>query len=215
MSIYTLIDGTSTGHGKTSMLVNLLVNWISQTVEDGRDELFVFCSMDEPEIRIYHRLLSLLTARQGKGWSVHQIEDYLGEKQSSLFGQTGLELQTLEASRRQVHSWEESLQIICQPEWTITELKAYIQDLGNSRKLSAILVDHLHVPASTAERTNLDLPARRLAHGLKSLAVQAACPVISTVNIGDYILRSTRTVSGKAAIPIISLSFLVSLYVTA
>ena len=37
----------------------------------------------------------------------------------------------------------------------------------------------------------------------------------SISNIGDYILRSTRTVSGKAAIPIISLSFLVSLYVTA
>ena len=64
-------------------------------------------------------------------------------------------------------------------------MKAYIQNLGNSRKLSAILVDHLHVPASIAERTNLDLPARRLAHGLKSLAVQAACPVISTVNIAE------------------------------
>jgi len=177
--------GARTGHGKTSMLVNLLVNWVSQTVKEETGELFVFCSMDEPEIRIYHRLLSLLTARQGKGWSVHQIEDHLGEKQSSLFAQTGLELQTLEAARRQVHSWEGSLQIICQPEWTITELKAYIQNLGNSRKLSAILVDHLHVPASIAERTNLDLPARRLAHGLKSLAVQAACPVISTVNIAE------------------------------
>ncbi|MEE8161195.1 MAG: DnaB-like helicase C-terminal domain-containing protein, partial [Acidobacteriota bacterium] len=177
--------GARTGHGKTSMLVNLLVHWVSQTVEEETGELCVFCSMDEPEIRIYHRLLSLLTARQGKGWSVHQIEDHLGEKQSSLFAQTGLELQTLEAARRQVHSWEGSLQIICQPEWTITELKAYIQNLGNSRKLSAILVDHLHVPASIAERTNLDLPARRLAHGLKSLAVQAACPVISTVNIEE------------------------------
>ena len=73
--------GGRTGHGKTSMLLGLLLQWLDQASEEGTDRLFLFYSVEEPEVRIYHRLLSLLTARDGEGWTMHQVEDYLKEKE--------------------------------------------------------------------------------------------------------------------------------------
>jgi replicative DNA helicase len=183
--------GARTGHGKTSMLLNLLANWISQEEEEGGSGLFLFYSMEEPEIRLYHRLLSLLTARQGKGWTIHQIEDYLGARQNSLFEQP---LETLDAARQRLRSWEECLQIIYQPDWNVEELKACVEKLAESRKVSAILVDHLHLPLLSEKRKRHDLPARLLAHRLKTLAVQLSCPVVSTVQIEGRKIRKAGNI---------------------
>ena len=54
-----------TGHGKTSVLVGLLHHWLLTLSED---ELVVFYSLEEPEGRVLHRLVALVTyGAEGSG----------------------------------------------------------------------------------------------------------------------------------------------------
>ena len=125
------------------MLLGLLLQWLDQASEEGTDRLFLFYSVEEPEVRIYHRLLSLLTARDGEGWTMHQVEDYLKEKEKRPGEYGSLDPETLEAAEKRLCGWERCLQILYQPTWTISELEAYARNLAEDRTMGAILVDHL------------------------------------------------------------------------
>jgi replicative DNA helicase len=69
--------GARTGHGKTSALVSLLLNWLRPLAQAPGNEVLVLYSAEEPELRIYHRLLAMLTATGNHGWTVSQIRDFL------------------------------------------------------------------------------------------------------------------------------------------
>ena len=183
--------GGRPGHGKTSMLLGLLLEWL----EKGTDKLFLFYSVEEPEVRIYHRLLSLLTARDGKGWTIHQVEDYLKERNGQPVEYSSLDPEPLEAAEGRLQSWEECLQLLYQPTWTITELEAYARDLAESRKVGAILVDHLQrvsPPRGTHGRRDVEIST--VAHRLKTLAVDLSCPIVTTAQIGRQALQRARKI---------------------
>ena len=176
--------GGRTGHGKTSMLLGLLLQWLDQASEEGTDRLFLFYSVEEPEVRIYHRLLSLLTARDGEGWTMHQVEDYLKEKEKRP-GEYGLlDPETLEAAEKRLCGWERCLQILYQPTWTISELEAYARNLAEDRTMGAILVDHLQrIPPPRGTRGRRDVEISTVAHRLKTLGVDLSCPIVTTAQI--------------------------------
>ncbi|MFQ5929079.1 MAG: DnaB-like helicase C-terminal domain-containing protein [Acidobacteriota bacterium] len=174
-----------TGHGKTSVLVGLLLQWLNQATEEGTNKLFLFYSMEEPEVRIYHRLLSLLTARDGEGWTIHEIQDYFREQEVRGPEQGCPDLQTLGAARERLRYWEESLQIICQPGWSIGEMETHAKNSAESQQISAIFVDHLQrVSPGSGQRRPRGLRACVVARRLKALAVKLSCPIVTAAAIG-------------------------------
>ncbi|MCZ6877889.1 MAG: CHC2 zinc finger domain-containing protein [Acidobacteria bacterium] len=187
--------GGRTGHGKTSMLLGLLLEWLEKATVEGTDKLFLFYSVEEPEVRIYHRLLSLLTARNGKGWTIHQIEDYLKEKNGQPVEHWSLDPETLEAAEGRLHSWEECLQLLYQPTWTIADLETYARTLAESRKVGAILVDHLQrIPPPRGTHGRRDVEISTVAHRLKTLAVDLSCPIVTTAQIGRQALQRAQKI---------------------
>ncbi|MFQ5928811.1 MAG: DnaB-like helicase C-terminal domain-containing protein, partial [Acidobacteriota bacterium] len=186
--------GGRPGHGKTSMLLGLLLEWLNKATEDT-DKVLIFYSMEEKEVRIYHRLLSLLTARDGKGWTIHQVENYLKEKDHRAVEYSSLDPKTLEAAKGRLRCWEECLQILYQPTWTITDLETYARNLAESEKVEAILVDHLQgVPPPGEKRGRRDLQISAVAHRLKTLAADLSCPVVATAQIGRQALQRARKI---------------------
>ena len=187
--------GGRTGHGKTSMLLGLLLQWLDQAREEGTDKLFLFYSVEEPEVRIYHRLLGLLTARDGKGWTIHQVEDYLKEKEDRPVEYGSLDSETLETAEKRLCRWEKCLQILYQPTWTITELEAYARNLAEDRTIGAILVDHLQrIPPPRGTRGRRDVEISTVARRLKTLAVDLSCPIVTTAQISRQAVQRVRKI---------------------
>ncbi len=138
-----VVVGGRPGHGKTSFLIGLLVNWLSQADRSGSEELFLFYAMEESEVRIYHRLLSLLTGWEGRGWTPNEVRDYLRDSGPPQFGAGLLNHEVLGWCRECLRRWEGSLHVVHRPSWSITEMEAHARGLAEGHAVGAILVDTL------------------------------------------------------------------------
>ena len=115
---------------------------------------------------------------------MHQVEDYLKEKEKRPGEYGSLDPETLEAAEKRLCGWERCLQILYQPTWTISELEAYARNLAEDRTMGAILVDHLQrIPPPRGTRGRRDVEISTVAHRLKTLAVDLSCPIVTTAQI--------------------------------
>ena len=177
------IVGARTGHGKTSALVGLLMNWLQAT---RGEELIVLYSAEEPEVRIYHRLLALLTGCNNDGWTVSEVRDYLrGGFSSRGDGYQWREPARLDEARDILRGLEAGLLIVHRPAWTVEEIDAHARRLANGRKVGAVLVDYLQrIPAPAGGRYDRrDIEVSTVARYLKALAVDLSIPVVAGCQI--------------------------------
>lgn len=177
------IIGARTGHGKTSALVGLLMNWLRDT--NGK-ELLVLYSAEEPEVRIYHRLLALLTVKGDEGWTVPEVRDYLRGGFSSRGGEyIWKSKDRLDAARDVLRRLEDGLLIVHRSAWTVEEIDAHARTLASRRNVGAVLVDYLQrIPAPAGGRYDRrDIEVSTVARCLKSLAVDLSLPVVAGCQI--------------------------------
>ena len=187
--------GSRPGHGKTSFLIGLLVEWLSQIDQSDSGEIFLFYAMEESEVRLYHRLLSLLTAWENRGWTPNQVRDYFRDPEPFQDVSRWPDRESLDRSRECLRRWEERLHIIYPPVWTITEMQAHARGLAEQHQLGAIFVDQLqHVPPPRRRGERRDLQVSSVAGRLKALAVELSCPVVAAAQIGRQALRSARKI---------------------
>ncbi len=173
-----------TGHGKTSALVALLLNWLKAPERDP-DEQLVFYSSEEPEVRVYHRLLAALTGETHEGWSANQVRDFLRDRDSRGDTYEWPFVEFLEEARNRLRSWESSLQVVHRPAWSVDEIAAHAVSLSNRRPIGAVLVDYLQrIPAPAGTRAERrDIEVSNIARRLHGLAGEVSAPVVAAAQI--------------------------------
>lgn len=172
--------GARTGHGKTSALLCLLWNWL----EMEEDELLVLYSHEEPEARVFHRLLAIKSLswapQPGGGWTANEARDFLRDVNS----RPNWPAASLDTEKEQLRSYEGRLLVVHRPAWSVENLAAHALGLAERHKVGAVLVDYLQrVPGPEARFDRRDIEVSAVARGLKSLAVALSCPVVAAAQI--------------------------------
>jgi len=202
------VVGARTGHGKTSFLVGLLANWLLPPRPDSSfsskiremhrplktaimDEqvvldllqgppLLVFYSHEEPEVRVFHRLLALQTAREdpSSAWTVNEVRDYLREGLRARANWPNP--QVLEAAKEELEAMEGRLLVVYRPSWTVDEIAAHAKALQERANVGGVLVDYLQriPPPAGGRYDRRDIEVSAVARRLKSLAVEVEAPVV-------------------------------------
>jgi len=163
-----------TGHGKTTALVNLLDN----LTEEAEDEVVLFFSLEEPEVRVFHRLLALRTAKGGRPWTVNLIRDRL----LGLDGEFEDE-DALNEALAHLKAKENALRIIYRPAWTPERIGAYVADVARERKVRAVLVDYLQRVRPGLEGRRRDEEVSHIARTLRAVAVDTGAPLVAGAQI--------------------------------
>lgn len=168
------------GHGKTSVVVNLLRNWILSEALDGP---VVFYSLEEPERRVVHRLIALETWEDGSGWTAPEVRAYLKDPNgTNPHAQDGAypDEERLHAAIARVRGWEDRLQVVWRPSWDVKALEAHARERAALGPVGAVLVDYLQrvppTPGFKADRR--DQEVSYIGRTLKTLAVDLEVPVV-------------------------------------
>ena len=194
--------GARTSHCKTSVLVALLANWLMNN-EPGK---FVLYSLEEPEVRIYHRLLAFITkeivdvaGRNGLALTASEIRDFYRKGLEKTWQEDPQRL--LEQAKEKLRSWEDRLLVVYRPSWTIDALAAHARDLAEKEPVGAVLVDYLQrvaPPAGSYDRRDIEVSA--VARSLKRLAVDLSAPVVVGAQINREAVPPTyrEKLAGKS-----------------
>ncbi|QDU62899.1 Replicative DNA helicase [Planctomycetes bacterium Pan216] len=186
------------GHGKTAFLIGLLANWMRMSDDAGRDDSFIFYTAAEPEVRIYHRLLSILSVEAGDGWSVGEIASYLRDPSVRELKSEWPDPKSLSAAKERLRSWEGRIQIVYRPAWTVDEIAAYARMLKEKGPIGGIFVDFLQriAPSSNAGGQEKEMVA--ISRRLKSLSSEVYAPVVAGTEIAyDTVPADVRTKVGR------------------
>ena len=171
-------------HGKTSVLLGLLLEWLERAEQDEGDELFIFCSTGEAEVRLYHRLLSLLAAKEGQGFTVRQVESHLREFAERQKEFDWSNMVSLAAARRKFQKWESRLQLSYHPDGRLEGIEDQLRHWSSAGRIGGVFVDHVQALPSReipgGSGAELSATARRL----KSLAVEFSCPLVVSAQLG-------------------------------
>jgi replicative DNA helicase len=173
-----------TGHGKTSVLVGLLVNWLLQAEREGGDELFLFYSSEEPEERVFHRFLAVLTAMENEveAWSANEALDYLRDPHSRdrwRGNPAGLEY-----ALERLRPWEDRLLVVHRPLWNVDALHDHALSVADKRPVGAVLVDYLQrIPAPEGSYDRRDIEVSAVSRRLKKLAEELGAPVVTAAQV--------------------------------
>ncbi|MGL4464223.1 MAG: DnaB-like helicase C-terminal domain-containing protein [Planctomycetia bacterium] len=173
------------GHGKTSALVGLMLNWLATADDDGR---IVYYSAEEPDVRIYHRMLSAVSADGGVGWTTSDVRDYLRDPGSRGRDHRWPDAKLLEKAKAKLRDWEKRLQIVYCAGWNTAQLQAHAESLARQQPLSAVIVDFLQILRPAAGDTgNAVSETSAVARRLKAIAVDLNSPVVAGANLDvDY-----------------------------
>ncbi|NUQ02146.1 MAG: AAA family ATPase [Armatimonadetes bacterium] len=165
------------GHGKTAVLTSLLLNWLRQEPQP-EDDLLLFYSFEEPEVRVYHRLLAAVTAGYNLGWTTAEIRDWFRDPGSRGASYIWPDAQALSAAREWARRWEERLALVYQPNWTVAEIESHARSIGARRRIGAVMVDYLQKVPSGHGTERPHLAHLEVSHRLKALATALACPLV-------------------------------------
>jgi len=174
------VVGARTGHGKTSFLVGLLANWLRKAEEEDGGELYVMYSHEEPEVRIYHRLLGLLTTEQiANAWDSNEIRDFLRAGYDSRPEYGWPSPKVLEQARERLKTWESRLLIVNRGAWDVGQIAGHTKNLKERYNVAGVLVDYLQrVPAPEGSYDRRDIEISTVGRALKALAVDISAPVV-------------------------------------
>lgn len=188
-----------TGHGKTTAMLNLLLNWLLQ--EDG--QTFIFYSYEVPVDAVAVKLISAMT-RLESGISVPYYDARLwlsGEKS----GDSAIDA-AMERSVQKLSSWNDRVLLVYQPSWNVVELSEHARaQLDAFGEIGAIVVDYLQLvppPPSSYERRDLEVAT--VARQLKKLAVELDSPIVTAAQMGRLPAEAGRIPGGRPfdAIPV-------------
>jgi len=189
--------GARTGHGKTSAMVGLAFNWTEAGERLGKDERLVFYSSEEPEVRIFHRLLALLTYRESaeRALGANDVRDFLRRGVHKVAGNATGDL--LRKAMDHLRSWEERLLVVYRPAWTVEAIAAHAKALAERETVAGVLVDYLQrIPCPEGGRYDRrDQEVSAVARGLKALAVDLSAPVVT----GAQVNRQSAQVVGQGS----------------
>lgn len=179
--------GARTGHGKTSFLVALMAQWLSL----GEDETLLFFSLEESELRIYHRLLALFSAHEAarsprhvEAWTVPQVRDFGRDPTMRGDGYGWPDIRSLEHAREKLRAAQGRLQIVFQSGWSIHEIENYARLCAQRKRVGAIFVDYLQrVPAPEGRFDRRDQEVSAVGRRLKALAGDVEAPVLAGAQI--------------------------------
>jgi replicative DNA helicase len=171
--------GARTGHGKTTVLLGLLLNWLARYTKDR----FCFFSYELPPEAVLLKLASCLTRRNGgRGWTYYEIRDWLQGIERVSGYPDPLEL---EQALDQLRQAQDRLHVIYRPEWSVSELCAAALKVGERGPVGGVLVDYLQlVPPPAGQYDRRDIEVSQVARRLKALAVELSCPVVAAAQIG-------------------------------
>lgn len=190
-----------TSHGKTATMSGLLHNWLWAGESSGSDELLLFYSLEEPELRIFHRLLSLLTVveqcdRPSSWWTANEVRACLGGRPAPS-PDGSWPGSDVTAAKGRLRSWQDRLQVVYRPGWTVDDLAAHAATVAQARPVGAVLVDYLQrLPPPAGRYDRRDIEVSLIGRRLKALAVDLSVPVVA----GAQLNRQTVT-DGKSVIP--------------
>ncbi len=178
------VVGARTGHCKTTFLVGLLANWLRLAAAEDSDELFILYSSEEPEVRICHRLLSLLTEKPQQ-WGANEIRDFFrGGLRSRGDSYSWPTVDTLQEAKETLSSWEGRLLVVHRPRWDAEMIASHARGLTERQPIGGVLVDYLQrIPAPPGPYDRRDIEVSQVARRLKSLAVDLAVPVVTGAQI--------------------------------
>lgn len=165
-----------TSHAKTTTLVGLLRNWL-EAAEDG---LLVFYSHEEPEVRIFHRLLALFAAEGERGtWTSNEVRDFLRNPDSRGPDYSWPDGRDLAAAQRRLRELEDRLLVVYRPAWRADEIATHARGLAERGKVGAVLVDYLQrVRPPEGDYGRPDIEITEVARCFKALSVELAAPVV-------------------------------------
>lgn len=169
------IIGARTGHGKTSFMVNLLVNWLKK----AEDEVFLFYSLEEPEVRIFHQLLSLFS----EVWPSYLVRDYYRDGIHSRGEWPSLDV--LREAQARLRNLEKKLLVVFRPSWPVDAIVSHARTWSEGKRVGGVFVDYLQriqaPPGGRYDRRDNEVSA--VARALKSLSVDLSAPVITGAQI--------------------------------
>jgi replicative DNA helicase len=171
--------GARTGHGKTTVLINLLINWL----QSHPDESILFYSYEIPVDAIFMKMSATLARKElGARWTFYDIRNHIiSDGESS----GGKDVEELEAAMSMTADMQDRFFPIYRPQWTADVLdkhaRATAARLGN---VGAILVDYLQlVPAPPGRYERRDVEVSAVARVLKRLAVDLSVPVVAAAQM--------------------------------
>lgn len=184
-----------TGHAKTSTLVGLYANWLEAEKASPCETLFPFYSLEEPELRVFHRLLALLAHEAGAPWTANEVRDYLRDPASR---RSWPDPAALAHARERLRRWEDRILVVHRPAWTVDEIDAHVRHLAGTRELGAVVIDYLQrVVPPEGRYDRRDIEVSLIARRLKSLAVDAGVPVVAGAQINRQAVGQTKVPRGE------------------
>lgn len=186
--------GARTGHGKTTAMLSLLLNWLEAYPDEG----FLFYSYELPPEAVFLKLASALTRKQGgEGWTYYEIKDYLqGKDRPDNYPNP----KELEKALKTLRSWEDRLLPVYRPSWSVEDLVAHARKVDDrTGAVGAVLVDYLQiVPPPPGSFDRRDMEVSTVARRLKKLSVDLSCPVVTAAQINrEAIQRQEKLPAGK------------------
>lgn len=184
------------GHGKTTVLLNTLVNWL----ENYPNETFVLVSHEVPVEAVVIKLLSILTRKLGRaGWSYNDLRGMLqgGAKTAPV----GLDPTDVSAALTKLRELEGRLRVVYEPGWTVEEVDAYLKSLAaTTPKLGGVFVDYLQLVAGPRglQYESRDHEISTAAKHLKRTAVDIAAPLIAAAQISRDVAWTVDYIPGTS-----------------
>jgi len=195
-----------TGHGKTSFLIGLLANWMGLMEEVGEPGaakevrepgdpagMLLLYSLEESEVQIYHRLLSLITGRHkdaGQRLSVPEVRKQLqGEGKMSV---------GLQEARTLLRACEGKMQLVHCPFWTVDQIAKHAREAGERGRVGSILVDYLQRVRTAKQSERRDMEISLIGRRLRALAQELGAPVVAGAQINREPVSNKP--SGNAAV---------------
>ena len=170
-----------TGHGKSTVLLNILLHWL----ENYPEESFVLYSYEIPPTTVAIKLISTLTRKRGGvGWSYHDVRQWVQD------GTKPADAKINEDEVREavdlIQRWGKRLSVIYEPEWDVIRLADHTRSLaGRVGAIGGVLVDYVQLVQPPPGRyENREHEVTIVAKELKRLAVEMLCPVVTAAQIG-------------------------------
>lgn len=185
--------GARTGHGKTTVLINLLINWL----QAHPDETILFYSYEIPIDAIFMKLSGTLARKElGAQWAFYDIRDHITSNGEN---SAGMAVEELEAAMSMTGEWQDRFLPIYQPQWSADVLdrhaRATAARLGN---VGGILVDYLQlVPAPPGRYERRDVEVSAVARILKRLAVDLSVPVVAAAQMSRESIAGSVIPTGR------------------